>query len=86
MMVVDTLEQFAQAREAVVIDLADPAALAPAEFARALADHTGPAPVLRVSPAWLRAADVALRGDVAEIVGPGSSPSVALLAATLGQA
>jgi pyruvate,orthophosphate dikinase len=85
--VIDTLDALAASETTVVLELRDdPSAIAPPELARALADRTGPAPVLRIAPGWLRTADVRLRGRVSGIIVTESSPSAELLRATLDPA
>jgi pyruvate,orthophosphate dikinase len=76
-----------ETRETIVtLDLTDPEEIPPAELAKALNEHAGPAPSLRISQNWLRAADVRLRGRVRDVDVPEGAPSGALLRATLDQA
>jgi hypothetical protein len=84
--VVDTLAALEAGDARLMLDLQDPSSIPPPDLARAIADRGGPAPVLRISSAWLRAADVRLRGRVSGIVATESSPSIALIKATLGPA
>jgi hypothetical protein len=67
----------------VIVALDDPAVFPAPEAARALGEAEGAPPVLRVSAAWLSAADVRLRGRVAGLVVADRSPAVILLQATL---
>jgi pyruvate,orthophosphate dikinase len=84
--VVNTLAALEAAGTTVLMDLKDPAAVAPPELARALAGRAGPPPVLRITADWIRAADVRLRGPVSGIVVTEDVPSTGLLRATLDPA
>jgi pyruvate,orthophosphate dikinase len=77
------LEALAAHSDRVVLVLDDPEAMPAAALAKALRAHRGAAPVLRATAAWLRAADVRLRGRVSGLVAPAGSLSGALLQATL---
>jgi pyruvate, orthophosphate dikinase len=81
--VVETLTGLEAGDTSVLMELKDPSAVTPPDFARALSTRTGSPPVLLVTPGWLRAADVRLRGRVSGLVAPESSPATALLQATL---
>jgi hypothetical protein len=86
MPVVDTVEALAESESAVVLDLLDPDALVPATVARAIADHHGPPPVLRISSEWLRAADARFSGTVRGLVVSDEARSGELLSAVLSPA
>jgi len=60
--VVQDAAGLARAHERVVVALDDPAALPAPDLSRALTEAAGAPPVLRMSAAWLRGADVRLRG------------------------
>jgi pyruvate,orthophosphate dikinase len=80
---VDTLADLAARTERVVLVLEDPACIPAVDLAKALEQRTAAAPVLRLGEAWLRAADVRLRGHVAGLVVPDGLLSALLLQATL---
>jgi pyruvate,orthophosphate dikinase len=86
MPVVDTVEALAESENAVVLNLLDPDALVPATVARAIADHHGPPPVLRISSEWLRAADARFSGTVRGLVVSDDARSGELLSAVLSPA
>jgi pyruvate,orthophosphate dikinase len=81
--VVQDAAGLAAAHARVIVALDDPAVFPAPEAARALGEAEGAPPVLRVSAAWLSAADVRLRGRVAGLVVADRSPAVILLQATL---
>jgi len=84
--VIGTLADFQTSETSVTLELSDPEGIPPAELAKALSGHAGPAPGLRISRNWLRAADVRLRGRVRAVDVPEGAPSGLLLRATLEQA
>jgi pyruvate, orthophosphate dikinase len=84
--VIDTLADLESSATSAILDLSDPTEVPPADLAKALVQHTGPAPFLRISQKWLGAADVRLRGRVRGIEVPSSATSGGLLRATLEQA
>ena len=70
---VDELSELQAATETVVFDLTDPRRILSTQLSAALTGHSGPAPVLRPTEDWLRAADSVVRGRVAGIVTPQGS-------------
>jgi hypothetical protein len=83
--VIDTLADLEANVGSAILELSDPTKVPPADLAKALPQHTGPPPFLRISQNWLRAADVRVRGRVRGVAVPDSAASGALLRATLEQ-